>query len=86
MRSELPSTCTYQQTHTVFRAMQMWPPEFIPYASPFIACTIIGPTFDNVRGAHLLGPNSGENYLELLKLLLRRIGVFWGLGHAAFSK
>lgn len=66
--------------------MQSWPPEYIIYACPFVACTIIGPAFDNIRAALLFEPGNHGNYLSMLKLILKQIGIFWGIGETALSK
>jgi hypothetical protein len=79
-------TGAYNDTQLVFRAMQAWPPEYMIYACPFVVCTIIGPAFDNIRAALLFEPGNRGNYLSMLKLILRRIGTFWGIGEAALSK
>lgn len=76
----------FNDTHLVFRAMQMWPPGFIIYACPFVVCTLIGPTFDNVRACLLFEPGNHGTYLQMLKLILRNIGTFWELGETGLSK
>jgi len=73
----------YNDAELVFRAMQAWLPEFIAYACPFIVCTIIGPAFDNVRAAHGSRANQHNIHLDLLKLVLKRVGNFWDIGTAA---
>ena len=66
--------------------MQNWPPQYLIYACPFVVCTLIGPSFDNVRAALLFEPGNHGNYLSLLKLIIKRIGKFWEIGQAALSK
>ena len=66
--------------------MRAWAPEFIVYACPFIVCTIIGPAFDNVRAAHNSKVNQYSIQLDLLKLVLRRIGSVWDIGTAGLSE
>jgi hypothetical protein len=66
--------------------MQAWSPEFIAYACPFIACTIIAPALDNVRAACGSNVDKHNIHLDLLKLVLKRIGTFWDIGTAALSK
>ncbi|KIW22230.1 uncharacterized protein PV07_12137 [Cladophialophora immunda] len=76
-------TGPHNDTYLVFRAMEAWPPEYLIYACPFVSCTIIGPAFDNIRAALLFEPGGHGNYLSMLKLILKRIGAFWGIGESA---
>ncbi|OAL18500.1 hypothetical protein AYO20_11737 [Fonsecaea nubica] len=76
----------HNDTYLVFRAMEAWPPEYLIYACPFVSCTIIGPAFDNIRAALLFEPGNHGNYLSMLKLILKRIGAFWGIGESALSE
>jgi len=85
-RFESTGVDVYNDAELVFRAMQAWLPEFIAYACPFIVCTIIGPAFDNVRAAHGSRANQHNIHLDLLKLVLKRVGAFWDIGTAALSE
>ncbi|EXJ70978.1 uncharacterized protein A1O5_05971 [Cladophialophora psammophila CBS 110553] len=76
-------TGPHNDTYLVFRAMEAWPPEYIIYACPFVSCTIIGPAFDNIRAALLFEPGGHGTYLSMLKLILKKIGTFWGIGESA---
>ncbi|OAP55543.1 hypothetical protein AYL99_10516 [Fonsecaea erecta] len=76
-------TGPHNDTYLVFRAMEAWPPEYLIYACPFVSCTIVGPAFDNIRAALLFEPGGHGNYLSMLKLILKRIGAFWGIGESA---
>jgi len=64
----------------------MWPPEFIPYASPFIGCLVLGPAALHLRVAmgrrQAAGDRSDAASLEeeLLKLALSHIAMYWRFG------
>jgi hypothetical protein len=73
-------------TDLVYRAAQAWLPEFIPYACPFVVCTIIGSELDNLRTARGMMADQHRTQLDLLKLILKRVGTFWDIGTAASSK
>ncbi|KAJ9610996.1 hypothetical protein H2204_015281 [Knufia peltigerae] len=80
---EEPIRCPFD-TQTVFRAMQAWAPEYIAQACPFITCTIVGPSLDMIRTAlHADKASDHDHHIQLIKLVLRRIGRYWDIGNCA---
>ena len=75
---------------TVFRAIRAWYPEFIPFACPFVVCTLVGPAAANVRLLNKTNTSHSKQDLSfnisMLKLVLERIGNFWEIGSCALSK
>ncbi|WKT45361.1 hypothetical protein QSH57_010214 [Fusarium oxysporum f. sp. vasinfectum] len=73
-------------TDQIIRIIRMWPPEFIPYASPFIGCLVLGPAALHLRVAmgrrQAAGDRSDAASLEeeLLKLALSHIAMYWRFG------
>ena len=61
----------------------MWDPEYIPLACPLVSCTLIGPFAVNVCAA--LAHDRSTIYIDMLKLVLERIGQYWDIGSAALS-
>lgn len=83
---EEPIRCPFD-TQTVFRAMQAWGPEYIAQACPFITCTIVGPSLDMIRTAlHADKASDHDHHIQLIKLVLRRIGRYWDIGNCALSE
>lgn len=76
----------------LFRAIRYWNPEFIGIACPFIVCTLIGPGCYNIHVCHKLGAlnqdgnsRGGKVWLEMYKLVLRRVGAYWPIGSHALG-
>lgn len=64
----------------VFRTLRMWCPEFIPFASPFLGCIILGPAAINLRVAKDLSrraDGASDLEVELVKLTLAHSARFW---------
>jgi hypothetical protein len=58
----------------------MWCPEFIPFASPFLGCIILGPAGINLRVAKDLSrraDGASDLEVELVKLALAHSARFW---------
>jgi len=74
----------------VFRAIRAWYPEFIAFACPFVVCTLVGPAAANIRLANTTDASQSKEDLSfninMLKLVLERIGNFWEIGSCALSK
>ena len=64
------------------RAMRVWSPDFIPLASPLIACALAGIKLPQPRSG--CGNNGTTSLLlleeQLRNLTLGRISQYWGLG------
>jgi hypothetical protein len=67
----------------IFRAISVWDSEYIPLACPLVSCTLIGPFAVNVCAA--LAHDRSTVYIDMLKLVLERIGQYWDIGSAALS-
>lgn len=66
--------------------MQAWAPEFIAQACPFITCTIVGPSLEMVSTALTVDKASSHgHHIQLIKLILRRIGRYWDIGNCGLS-
>ncbi len=65
----------------IFRVINAWDPEYIALACPLVSCTLIGPYGINVLAA--LAHERSTIYLDMLKLVLERIGTYWDIGSAA---
>lgn len=74
---------THQNRQLIFRAISNWDFDFIPFACPLVSCTLIGPYGVNVSAA--LAHERSTIYLDMLKLVIERIGTFWDIGSAALS-
>jgi hypothetical protein len=74
----------------VFRAIRAWYPEFIAFACPFVVCTLVGPAAANIRLSNTTDASHSKEELNfkinMLKLVLERIGNFWEIGSCALSK
>ena len=74
----------------VFRAIQAWYPEFIAFACPFVVCTLVGPAAANIRLLNTTNTSHSKQELNfninMLKLVLERIGNFWEIGSCALSE
>jgi hypothetical protein len=74
----------------VFRAIRAWYPEFIAFACPFVVCTLVGPAAANIRLLNTTNISHSKQDLNfninMLKLVLERIGNFWEIGSSALSK
>lgn len=75
----------HQYTSQIFRAIHIWPPEYVALAGPLIACLILGPTAINLRVAReLQSPPTTDNTTnvqeELLKLVLTQFAKYWEIG------
>lgn len=66
--------------------MQSWVPEFIPYACPFVAAPLIGPSMDIFRMAKGLDTTTHGLHANVMKLILKRIGIYWGIGNSALGE
>ncbi|RKK75172.1 hypothetical protein BFJ69_g7921 [Fusarium oxysporum] len=81
-----PEARCHIYTDQIIRIIRMWPPEFIPYASPFIGCLVLGPAALHLRVAmghrQAAGDRSDAASLEeeLLKLALSHIAMYWRFG------
>jgi hypothetical protein len=67
----------------IFRAISAWDAEYIPLACPLVSCTLIGPFAANVCAA--LAHDRSTIYIDMLKLVLERIGQYWDIGSGALS-
>ena len=67
----------------IFCAVSAWDSEYIPLACPLVSCTLIGPFAVNVCAA--LAHDRPTVYIDMLKLVLERIGQYWDIGSAALS-
>jgi hypothetical protein len=74
---------TQQHRQLIFRAINSWDPEYIAFACPLVSCTLIGPFGVNVDAA--MAHERSTIYLDMLKLVLERIGTYWDIGSAALS-
>jgi hypothetical protein len=74
---------TLDHRQLIFRAISSWDPEYIALACPLVSCTIIGPYGVNVEAA--LAHDRSSIYLDMIKLVLERIGTYWDIGSGALS-
>lgn len=87
MGLSMHSKPTPLDSQLVFRAIQAWAPEFIAMACPFITCTIVGPSLEMINTAMLADQASSHgHHMQLIKLVLRRIGRYWDIGNCGLSK
>ena len=73
------------------RAVRLWSPDYIPFASPLITCALIGPA--SVHGAKRPydGASTSSDTLHNLEaaisgFVLRRFSDYWPLGTSMESK
>ena len=66
----------------LIRIVQNWPPEYMPFSSPFIGCCFINPWDALAEGPNL---PSVQSY-ELAKLLLAHYSQYWKIGAALIRK
>ena len=69
--------------NTVATIVRDWDPAYIALACPFIVATLIGPSAINI--ASIGNQPNTANFLEMIKLILGRIGEFWELGFSVLS-
>lgn len=67
------------------RAVRLWSPDFVPFASPLIACGLIGPASAFAVKRPAYGTLTGSDTLcnleaTILGFVLRRFSDFWPLG------
>ncbi|KAH7121717.1 fungal-specific transcription factor domain-containing protein [Dactylonectria macrodidyma] len=73
-------------TDRIIRIIRLWPPEYIPSASPFIGCLVLGPAAMHLRVAMGCRQAARDQSTaasleeELLKLALSHMAQFWRLG------
>lgn len=74
----------------ILRLIRDWNSDYIVLACPLVAGTLIGPAAANVQAvcdqARASGTTSSSTYLELIKLVLRRIGEYWEIGSTVHSE
>ena len=63
----------------------MWPPDYMPLATPMIANAFIGPAVAHSASSELLASGNAEEVLyaldgELLEMVLKRFSEYWGIG------
>jgi hypothetical protein len=70
----------------IFQTIRRWPPEYIPYNSPFLGCLISGPAAVHLRVAKEMRKTAnaqGESVcteVDVLILALTNIAKFWKIG------
>lgn len=77
-------------TDQVIQIIRMWPPDYIPYNSPFIGCLILGPAAMHLRVSMRTRQAHDELCVasieeELLKLALSHIARFWRIGSLLYG-
>ncbi len=73
----------------VCRVIREWDPNYIARACPLVSATLLGPSALNAKTACQQAANPEESrpmYLEMLKLVLGVIGVFWQIGTSVSGK
>lgn len=66
-----------------------WDPSYIAQACPLIATTLLGPWAINARAACEMAADSEDRRplcLEMLKLVLGKIGTYWQIGASVLGK
>ena len=84
-RETLIQHCS-RYTNEIVRAVRLWSPDYISVASPFIACTIIGPEAVHVQQCRQYDSKQGNGDKqhaidgEMLELVIKRFADYWRLG------
>jgi hypothetical protein len=73
-------------TAHISRIIRNWPAEYVPFARPFVVCTLLGSVCRDLhkRNREQLSPLL--LLVELIKLVLKRIGTYWGVAHGSLGR
>lgn len=73
------------------RAVRLWSPDFVPFASPLIACALIGPASLFTAKRPSDGTSTGSDTLcnleaTISSFVLRRFSAYWPIGTSMESE
>lgn len=82
-------TSAREDEKLISRLMRGWDPNYIAEACPLVATTVLGPSAVNAKFACELAAdpeNPRPMYLEMVKLVLGKIGTYWEIGALILDK